>query len=703
MRYRELLLERNILNLDEIQRFVAQVVPRAHNPAVRQWLQTALTAYLKKTYKRVSKVPTHDLARYWQAGQEPAWAVQAAEKDDLFTAVLDDELREQVGQVIDYLEAEGPNLGRLSFESAAQKSLQWHRSMAAQQVTPAHVEGTQVVKTYPEGIQWVQLLTPAALDAESTMMGHCIGRGGYDARLANGSFRAFSLRDAKGQAHVTAAFEGDNIEQVKGKQNQVPIAKYRPYVIDLLNGLKLTNDHGGDLHAMGIFHGAKGFGALFDVAKHVETLPSGNRFAELADDFAELADDYYLAAPDGSILVHFIIEPEGTINLHVDDKASQANQLRNDVGYVLNGLLKRGLKLGAGPDHIVLAKFGWKVQNRRLVNVAQAKGMKLVARNLLFRMVMNNQEALIVDETDMPVVYIAFAPRNSTFYHQAIRIHGNDAKAVNYSAENPGWERAIPFITEALAQANIILDDQTRNKFRLAGWFEDDGEWKPSEQYIADLEPVTGTSNWFEKHNMLWLWLGDRIRAGLRIKKDKDPNENDAYIVTGIDEAFAHWRSGRTPDQAKLAQAVADLFHDGIATLGHDFEYRYRPFLIDYDVAADATSDLYLAVDWNTPVTLEYTVENVEGDTVYETTSETTLEDAGHTIDLSEDYQWNSLALEVLVFRNGYSDEHPNDYDEGNAEDDYEDPAGYREKHGLDPDEPLPAIASRNHYISRRR
>ena len=103
------------------------------------------------------------------------------------------------------------------------------------------------------------------LAEEGNIMGHCVG--GYCEGVASGESRIFSLRDPKGGSHVTvevepraenirrnagpneyfrarAATRGDldsipdNINQIKGKQNRAPEAKYLPYVQDFVKGGK---------------------------------------------------------------------------------------------------------------------------------------------------------------------------------------------------------------------------------------------------------------------------------------------------------------------------------------------------------------------------------------------------------------------------------------------------------------------------------
>jgi hypothetical protein len=77
---------------------------------------------------------------------------------------------------------------------------------------------TQVFKEYPEqGYKWVELKKPGeevqegrksledALEYEGNLMGHCVG--GYCDDVLEGQKRVFSLRDSKGQPHVTVELQ----------------------------------------------------------------------------------------------------------------------------------------------------------------------------------------------------------------------------------------------------------------------------------------------------------------------------------------------------------------------------------------------------------------------------------------------------------------------------------------------------------------
>ncbi len=104
---------------------------------------------------------------------------------------------------------------------------------------------------------------------ESQMMGHCVGQfadrkgfsGGYGEHYAegleSGKMRLFSYRTGSAQPRITvnAFVQPDGllqIEQIKGKQNRPPIARYLPDVVALLNHLPLNDEVPSDAIAMGV-------------------------------------------------------------------------------------------------------------------------------------------------------------------------------------------------------------------------------------------------------------------------------------------------------------------------------------------------------------------------------------------------------------------------------------------------------------------
>lgn len=154
----------------------------------------------------------------------------------------------------------------------------------------------------PKGLRWVELGkdTPdleKQLKYEGDTMGHCVG--GYCPDVLEGRSRIFSLRDAKGEPHVTietkpvseTSISGDLleslepglfkkyadesmyptvrewlknerpdifnmnvIEQIKGKQNLAPKDEYLPFVQDFVRNNPLGSGWGrvGDLRNTGL-------------------------------------------------------------------------------------------------------------------------------------------------------------------------------------------------------------------------------------------------------------------------------------------------------------------------------------------------------------------------------------------------------------------------------------------------------------------
>lgn len=98
-----------------------------------------------------------------------------------------------------------------------------------------------------DGFYLVKLLTPAALDRESSVMQHCIGHGDFDDSLDNKEFGFLSLRDRHGNPHVTLEihrpYEVLFVEQMQGKQNKSPNQEYLNVLIPYLEREKIVFGH----------------------------------------------------------------------------------------------------------------------------------------------------------------------------------------------------------------------------------------------------------------------------------------------------------------------------------------------------------------------------------------------------------------------------------------------------------------------------
>lgn len=122
----------------------------------------------------------------------------------------------------------------------------------------------------------------AEMAYESYAMRHCLGQfvdrqaltGGYGDRYAQAieaqRMRLLSFRDANGQPHVTISViaheDGSlEVEQVKGKQNRPPIARYVPEVVACLEALGTNDVMPADCIAIGVVRTPEGWAHIDDV------------------------------------------------------------------------------------------------------------------------------------------------------------------------------------------------------------------------------------------------------------------------------------------------------------------------------------------------------------------------------------------------------------------------------------------------------
>ena len=139
-----------------------------------------------------------------------------------------------------------------TFEQALSAAHKWHEKLAqnleqklkAQEILKKSQVGARFVMALPDGMSAYQLTTAEALDFESEYMGHCVGKGGYDQGVKDGSLQIYSIRDERGEPHVTFEVRDGVIQQCKGKQNKAPVAKYMPAVQAFIkqNKFKLGGD-----------------------------------------------------------------------------------------------------------------------------------------------------------------------------------------------------------------------------------------------------------------------------------------------------------------------------------------------------------------------------------------------------------------------------------------------------------------------------
>ena len=158
-----------------------------------------------------------------------------------------------------------------TFEKTLAQAEKWHEHMAElaakkeknEQMYKASLAGTQFIMDLPNGMRAYQLMTPQALDFESEYMGHCVGRGGYDKDVTNGSVKIYSIRDNNGEPHATLEVRGQNVFQCKGKGNKTPVQRYIPAVQHFVEAQKLEIKH--DMKNIGLIKQDGKYYSIYDL------------------------------------------------------------------------------------------------------------------------------------------------------------------------------------------------------------------------------------------------------------------------------------------------------------------------------------------------------------------------------------------------------------------------------------------------------
>jgi len=337
-------LEYNVVDNGEIKSFLAGC---SQNQATAQLLTVCLERALRKGPDGLQPLEHLD-------PDAPGWLREKFVSGVRFHRfVPDDALEARVRHVADWIEAarinnedwmqrcdsKGRPLKLLKIGSLARAIAEADKAMrrfAFNAAATPYVEGDgeESVMTFADGTRIVRLLTPAALDRESAMLGHCVGHGAYDAAVKDRSRIIYSLRDAKNKAHVTldVRTDGNQLLQCRGKQNAAPMEKYMPQVRSFVERsnfvLKecaamtgLVQDVAGKVHSISALpKGLKAAGNVDLAGTDVTALPDGLSVAGNLD----LGGTRITVLPEG-------LSVGGDLDLR-QSKIRMLPELRSDLG-----------------------------------------------------------------------------------------------------------------------------------------------------------------------------------------------------------------------------------------------------------------------------------------------------------------------------------------------------------------------------------
>lgn len=139
------------------------------------------------------------------------------------------------------------NLRELSFAEAVDKANIFHEELKVLggDVDFVEPEENYILKKYPkdkDNIEFYWVYIPSNFcNIESSRMGHC-GRTGYgNSLLSLRSIKPYGKGHTINDSHVTIAYNVNEglFYQTKGKKNQKPNDKYKPYIFDLIREMSI--------------------------------------------------------------------------------------------------------------------------------------------------------------------------------------------------------------------------------------------------------------------------------------------------------------------------------------------------------------------------------------------------------------------------------------------------------------------------------
>jgi hypothetical protein len=216
----------------------------------------------------------------------------------------------------------------MTWEDAVEAQAEWHKDMARQsrvtELTAEQMLGIVTILEFPDGFRWVDVQTEVCLKHEGTVMGHCVGAGGYTQGVKEGTTKIISLRDGNNNPHatiegqsthpiiVTPAMLGsgqadlfsDNaveesfmdmtVIQIKGKENKAVVRKYREYVQDFLTKFQIEKFGGmgiNDLENSGLFKlHDYGYTTMEDAGKEITKMDDATIWYRISNDEVVLKD-----------------------------------------------------------------------------------------------------------------------------------------------------------------------------------------------------------------------------------------------------------------------------------------------------------------------------------------------------------------------------------------------------------------------------
>jgi len=273
---------RNIVNIDQLKQMLIDYASGKGLPAeIELWLLKNYLKWLINHFPHTKLVTSEAYFKILVGHDAPAWFLDKQAQLDFLTIDLQHpQLTEDLAKICECLLSQYPaKVNKFSHMTAPQVLSKWQEAHER-----LYNKRYQLIETSGDGLTLCCSVEEYAIfelnpdhqelhlemARESAYMQHCLGEfddiekaeGGYGAyyhqQIKNKAFRIFSLRDKHNKPHVTISLivepNGLAVEQIKGKQNQAPVARYVCAVKEFLNQFEVKHQFDPDCLAMGIIY-----------------------------------------------------------------------------------------------------------------------------------------------------------------------------------------------------------------------------------------------------------------------------------------------------------------------------------------------------------------------------------------------------------------------------------------------------------------
>ena len=271
---------RNVINIEEIERSISSYIKeKSLAPEVSAWLQKTFLRWLINYYSVVQEVRSIERYKTLVKGEIPSWFHPGdAKVAYVYIDLKHHKFQELLEKCSEFLSSRPKNIyhkfPRFTVEHVLKKWKDEHEKFLRKEKIYKETsrDGLRIVFSFEDLhiVKFDHMHHELSLEMarESALMQHCLGEfendeegtGGYGEYyyklIKEKEIELYSLRDAKNMPHATIAlFEKDGtlwLDQIKGKQNVAPVARYVPACVSFFNTLGVHYNYHSDTLRMGV-------------------------------------------------------------------------------------------------------------------------------------------------------------------------------------------------------------------------------------------------------------------------------------------------------------------------------------------------------------------------------------------------------------------------------------------------------------------